>query len=74
MGDYIIKNRLLEIRLEKGYKFQKDFADFLGVDRQDYNKIENNKKQVGMKVAFAIAEKLNMKVDDIFFLNEVDET
>lgn len=41
-----MKNKLLEIRLKKGFKFQKDFAEFLEMEQQDYNRIENNKKQV----------------------------
>lgn len=70
MLKYKICNRLLDIRLKKGFRFQKDFAEFLGMDVHDYNKIENNKKQVGIKVAFIIAEKLNMKVDEIFYLKK----
>ncbi|WP_303872414.1 hypothetical protein [Tepidanaerobacter acetatoxydans] len=30
-----VKNRLLEIRLKMGYKFQKDFAEFFGESAVD---------------------------------------
>ena len=64
----MIKNKLLEIRLQLGYKFQKDFAEFLGMEQQDYNRIENNKKQVSLETALSIAGKLNMHVEEIFEL------
>lgn len=63
-----VRNRLQEIRLQMGYKFQKDFADFLGMEQQDYNRIENNKKQVSLETALIISKKLNMHVDEIFKL------
>ncbi|MEY8001142.1 helix-turn-helix transcriptional regulator [Clostridium sp. Mt-5] len=63
----VIRNRLLEIRLKMGYKKQKDFAEFLGLDGNDYNRIENNKKQVTIETAFNISEKLGIKIEDIFY-------
>ncbi|OBR90691.1 helix-turn-helix domain protein [Clostridium ragsdalei P11] len=65
-----IKNKLLQIRLQKGYKKQKDFAEFLSLDSNDYNRIENNKKQVNLETAFNIAQKLNMKIEDIFYKSQ----
>jgi putative transcriptional regulator len=64
----MIKNNLLEIRLQLGYKFQKDFAEYLGMEQQDYNRIENNKKQVSLETALLIAQKLNMYVEELFKL------
>jgi putative transcriptional regulator len=63
----MIKNRLLDIRLQIGYRFQKDFAEFLNMDPNDYNRIENNKKQVSLETAFDIAEKLSKPIEDIFY-------
>lgn len=63
----MLKNRLLEIRLQMGYKFQKDFAEFLGLSKKDYNLIENNKKGISLDNAYLIAEKLEMKIEDIWF-------
>ena len=31
----MIKNRLLEIRLNSGYKYAKDFADHLGINNNN---------------------------------------
>ncbi|MDS1004748.1 helix-turn-helix domain-containing protein [Clostridium sporogenes] len=66
-----MKNRLLEIRLQLGYKTAKEFACFLGIGKSNYSLIENNKKQVTLEQAFKIAKKLDMKLEDIFEL--VDE-
>ena len=63
-----VRNRLLEIRMSMGYKFQKDFAEFLGIDPNNYNQIENNKKQVSLEIALKISGKLNKHVDEIFKL------
>lgn len=63
----MIMNKLFQIRLEMGYKFQKDFAEFLGMDSNDYNRIENNKKQVSLETAFDIALKLERCIEDIFY-------
>jgi len=64
----MIKNKLLEIRLQMGYKFQKDFAEYLGMEQQDYNRIENNKKQVTLETALLIAQKIHKPVEEIFKL------
>jgi DNA-binding XRE family transcriptional regulator len=64
----MVKNKLLEIRLQMGYKFQKDFAEYLGMEQQDYNRIENNKKQVSLETGISIAQKLNMPLEEIFKL------
>ena len=63
----MVKNRLLNIRLELGYKFQKDFAEFLGMSKKDYNLIEKNKKGISLEKALEIASRLNLKVEDIWF-------
>lgn len=65
-----VKNRLLEIRLQMGYRFQKDFAEYLGINHKDYNRIENNNKQVTLETAFIISEKLNMKLEEIWYLEK----
>lgn len=63
----MMKNRLLEIRLSMGYKNSKDFAEFLGLSKSMYSLIENNKRNVNLENAFLIAEKLNMKIEDIWY-------
>ncbi|NEZ47693.1 helix-turn-helix transcriptional regulator [Clostridium niameyense] len=63
-----IKNRLLQIRLDKGYKTQKEFAEFLEIKRVQYNKYENNKEQPTLETLYRISLKLDMKMEDIIYL------
>lgn len=62
----MIKNRLLDIRLEMKYKTQKEFSDLLNINVKTYSQIENNKKLVSLENAFKIANKLNLKIEDIW--------
>lgn len=64
----MVKNRLLEIRLQMGFKKQKDFAAFLEIDSNNYNQIENNKKQVNLEVALKIVKKLKKPIEEIFYI------
>ncbi|MBW6411836.1 helix-turn-helix transcriptional regulator [Clostridium weizhouense] len=65
-----VKNRLLEIRLKLGYKKQKDFAKYIQVSSANYNKWENNSSQPGMETILKIAKKLNLKTEDIVYLED----
>lgn len=67
-----VKNKLLEIRLAKGYKFQKDFAEYLGLSQYQYNRYERNERQPSLEVILDICgpDKLNMDPRDIFYLEE----
>lgn len=65
-----VKNKLLEIRLKLGYKKQKDFADYIGVSQVSYNKWENNSNQPSLEMALKIAAKLNIRIDDIVYLEK----
>lgn len=64
----MLKNRLLEIRLKRGYKNAKDFADFLGVTNSMYSMLENNKRSASLETAYNIAQKLDLKIEDIWYL------
>ncbi len=58
---YGYKNKLLDIGLSMGYKTQKEFAEFLGIRRVQYNKYENNKEQPALEALYKISLKLNIK-------------
>lgn len=67
----MVRNRLLEIRLKHGYKKQDDFSKYLEINRTQYNLYENNRKQPKLEVLFKIANKLNLKIDDlVYFIEE----
>ena len=61
----MIKNRLLDIRLNLRYRKQKDFAEFLGISQAQYSKYENNKEQPSIQVFYKISQKLNISIDDL---------
>jgi putative transcriptional regulator len=65
----MIKNRLEDIRIKKlGYKFQKDFAEWLGMEVSMYCLYENNKKKKpDPDMMFAIVEKVRERIPDIKF-------
>lgn len=63
----MVKNKLLEVRLRLGYKKQKDFAEYLGISRPQYNKYENNKEQPSIDVLYKISKKLNIKIDELIY-------
>lgn len=63
----MLKNRLKEIRMREYMMNQKDFANMLKIDRGTYSRIENMKKSVSLENAFDISEKLNLKIEDIWF-------
>ncbi|KIN79986.1 helix-turn-helix transcriptional regulator [Clostridium botulinum] len=65
-----IKNKLLDIRLEMGYKFQKDFAEFLGISPYQYNRYEKNVSQPSVEILYNISKKINKKIEDIIEVEE----
>ncbi|WP_454053580.1 helix-turn-helix transcriptional regulator [Clostridium sp. Marseille-Q7071] len=69
-----MKNRLLEIRLSKGYKKQKDFAEFLNINKSKYNRYENNMEQPSLNTLFQIANKLNIDISEIVYYEKGEPT
>lgn len=63
----MLKNKLKEIRMREYMMSQKDFADMLGFNYGSYSQIENNKKSVSLENAYDIAEKLNKKIEDVWY-------
>lgn len=64
----MIKNNLFNIRLQLGFKFQKDFAEWLGMETGMYCMYENNKKKKSdPDVMFLIVEKIRERLPDIKF-------
>jgi len=67
--DMVIK--LKSIRLEKGLT-QEELASKVGVSRQTINYIERGKYKPTILLALKISHVLNVKVEDIFQLEEGD--
>lgn len=63
----MVKNKLLEIRLQLGYKTAKEFSEWLGVNTNTYRKYEGNFAQPSLEVLVDIAKKLELKIEDIIY-------
>lgn len=70
-GGVDLKNKVSDFRKKNGYS-QEKFAELLGVSRQTISSIEKGKYNPSLPLAMFIAELLQKKVEDIFFLEEKD--
>jgi putative transcriptional regulator len=60
-----LKNRLRELRAEKGWS-QGDLADLLGVSRQSINALETEKFDPSLPLAFKIARLFGLRIEEVF--------
>jgi putative transcriptional regulator len=67
--DMFLKNRLEEIRKQKGIK-QEELALILEVSRQTISSLENGRYNPSILLAFKIARYFNMSIEDIFIYEE----
>ena len=63
---FILKNRLKEVRGEKGIS-QQQLADMVGVSRNTISSIEINQYNPNAKLALIICITLDKKFEDIFY-------
>lgn len=66
---FIVKNRLEEIRKQRGIK-QEDLAAALEVSRQTIGSLENGRYNPSITLAFKIARYFDMSIEDIFIYEE----
>jgi len=64
-----VKNRLEEIRKQKGIK-QEELATALEVSRQTIGSLENGRYNPSIILAFKIAKYFNMSIEEIFIYEE----
>ena len=64
-----MKNRIEEIRKEKGIK-QEDFAKLLGVSRQTISSLETGKYNPSIFLAYKIAKYFEMTIEEVFIFDE----
>lgn len=60
-----MKNRLRELRAERGWSQQK-LADELGVSRQTVNALETGKYAPSLPLAFRIGRVFELRIEEIF--------
>lgn len=70
--DYILKNRLKELRARDGYN-QTELAQLAEVSRQTISLIERGDYQPSVVVALRIAQIFNESVEYVFRLEEVGD-
>ena len=64
-----VKNRLEEIRKERGIK-QEELAAALEVSRQTIGSLENGRYNPSIILAFKLARYFHMSIEDIFIYEE----
>ena len=64
-----VKNRLEEIRKERGIK-QEELAAALEVSRQTIGSLENGRYNPSIVLAFKLARYFGMRIEDIFIFEE----
>lgn len=70
--DGTIKNKLPVLRAEKGWS-QAHLAELVNVSRQTINSLEKNKYNPSLKLAFTIAEVLEVEVTEVFQFEREDK-
>ncbi|HEY5588831.1 MAG TPA: helix-turn-helix transcriptional regulator [Candidatus Paceibacterota bacterium] len=63
----LVKNKLGDIRLKMGFRFQKEFAEYLGLSSWLYNRYEKNVVQPGAETLLLICKKTNLKIQDVIY-------
>lgn len=69
LGRDILKNRLEELRKQRGIK-QEDLAYELEVSRQTIGSLENGRYNPSIILAFKIARYFDMSIEEIFIYEE----
>ena len=69
LGRDILKNRLEELRKQRGIK-QEDLAFELKVSRQTIGSLENGRYNPSIILAFKIARYFDMSIEEIFIYEE----
>lgn len=70
--DYILKNRLKELRARDGVN-QTEMANLAGVSRQTISLIERGEYTPSVIIAMKIAQVFNEPLENVFRLVEVEE-
>lgn len=66
----MVKNKLKEIRMTKYMMNSNEFCKVLGISPSTYSQIETNKQQGNIETILKISKALNLKVEDIWYLED----
>jgi putative transcriptional regulator len=67
-----MKNRLEELRAEKGWT-QQELADMVEVSRQTIISLERGRYNPSITLAFRLARQFAITIEDLFLYSEEDE-
>ncbi|MBK8990031.1 MAG: helix-turn-helix transcriptional regulator [Chloroflexi bacterium] len=67
-----MKNRLLELRVAKGWS-QQALAEMVDVSRQTIISLENGRYNPSILLAFRLARLFNLQIEDIFLYSEEEQ-
>ena len=65
----MVRNRLKEIRMKKYMMNSKEFSELLGIKANTYSQLETQKQQGNIETILKISKALNLKVEDIWYLD-----
>lgn len=66
----MVKNRLKEIRMTKYMMNSNEFCKMIEISPSTYSQIETNKQQGNIETILKISKALNLKVEDIWYLED----
>lgn len=66
----MVKNKLKEIRMTKYMMNSNEFCKVIGISTSTYSQIETNKQQGNIETILKISKALNLKVEDIWYLED----
>lgn len=67
-----MKNRLLALRVEKGWS-QQELAEMVDVSRQTIISLENGRYNPSILLAFRLARLFNLQIEDIFLYSDEEQ-
>ena len=65
-----MNNNLKKIRMGEYFMNMRQFANMIGVAEQQYQRYESGKSIPSLEIAMRISDRLNKKVEDIWFFNK----
>ena len=66
----MVKNKLKEIRMKEQMMNSNKFCKLIRISPSTYSQIETNKQQGNIETILKISKALNLKVEDIWYLED----
>ncbi len=73
-GKYVIKNNIRTLRFFAHEMTQQELAERIGASRQTVIAVEAGKYSPSLEMAFRIADTFEVKIEDVFTYEVIDES